>query len=116
MSDAIDFILLQSWEPTGKRVRTIESAEVFTERARKLMVRYRLVTEGGVPHPEKDPGTAAALSELAGRTMLDVELVNDISRFLHFCDWSKEYCFGLACNIAFANLEESDQFSYLDKP
>ena len=81
------------------------------------MVRYRHVTEeGGVPPPERDPVIAAALSELAGRTMLDSELVHDISRFLKFSDWSREYCFGLACNIAFANLEEADQFAYLEQP
>ena len=115
MSDAIDFVLIQTWEPTGRRVRTIESAEIFTERARKLMVRYRRVTEGGVPPPEKDPEIAAAISEFAGRSMTDVELVYDIGRYLQFSGWLKEYCFGLACNIVFANLEEPDQFSYLDK-
>jgi len=113
MSDAIDFPLIQSWEPTGRQVRTIESAEIFTERARKLMVRYRRVTEGGVPPPEKDPVIAEALSELAGRTISDTELVYDIRRFLKFSGWSEEYCFGLACNIAFGNLEEPDQFAYL---
>jgi hypothetical protein len=116
MSDAIDFNLIQSWEPTGRRVRTIESANVFTERARKLIVRYRRVTEGGVPPPETDSDIAAALSEFAGRTVVDAELVNEIGRYLQFSGWSKEYCFGLACNIAFANLEEPDQFSYLEKP
>ena len=116
MSDAIDFYLIQTWEPTGKQIRVIESAETFAERARKLMVRYRRVTEGGVPAPEKDSGTAVGISELAGLTMRDTELVRDISRFLKFSGWSEEYCFGLACNIAFANLEESDQFSYLQQP
>ena len=80
------------------------------------MVRYRRVTEGGVPPAEKDPGIAEALSDLAGRNMLDMELVRDLSGFLHFSGWSDDYCFGLACNIAFANLEEPDQLSYLDKP
>ncbi len=115
MSDAIDFVLIQSWEPTGRRVRVIESADVFTERARKLMVRYRRVTEGGVPPPEQDAKTAAALSELAGQTLVDAELVRDLARFLKFSGWSEEYCFGLACNVAFANLEEPDQNAYLEK-
>jgi len=116
MSDAIDFVLVQSWEPTGRRVRTIESANIFTERTRKLMVRYRRVTEGGVPPPENDAAVAAAVSDFAGMTVMDAELVDEIGRFLKFSGWSKEYCFGLACNIVFANLEEADQFTYLEKP
>jgi len=62
MSDATDFVLIQGWEPTGRRIQTIESAEIFIERARKLMVRYRRVTEGGVPPSEKDPDIAAAIT------------------------------------------------------
>jgi hypothetical protein len=61
MSDAIDFVLIQTWEPTGRRVRIIESVDIFTERARKLMVRYRRVTEGGVPPPERDAEIAASV-------------------------------------------------------
>lgn len=113
MSDAIDFVLIHGWEPTGRRVRLIESVEVMTERARKLMVRHRQVTEDEVPPPEDDPKIAAALSELAGRTMSDSEIVYDISRFLKASGWSKDDCFGLACNIAFANLEEADKYDYL---
>jgi hypothetical protein len=113
MSDAIDFILLQSWEPEGKRVRTIESAGVFTERARKLMARYRRVTDVGVPPPEEDQKVAEAISELAGRTMTDTEFVYDVRRFLKFSGWSQEHCFGLACNIVYANLEPGDQFAYV---
>jgi len=115
MSDAIDFVLVQTWEPTGRRVRTIESAGVFVERARKLMVRYRRVTEGGVPPADTDAKIASGLAEFAGTTLMDLELVNDISRYLHFSGWAKDYCFGLACNIAFANLEEPDQLSYVEK-
>ena len=114
MSDAIDFVLIQTWEPTGKRVRTTESANTFTERARKLMVRYRRVADGRVPPPERDSDIAEALSELAGMTMVDAELVRDIGLYLQHSGWAEEYCFGLACNIAFANLEEPDQFSYLE--
>jgi hypothetical protein len=70
------------------------------------MVRYRRVTKGGVPPPEEDSENAAALSELAGRSMVDADLVYETGRSLQFSDWAKEYCFGLACNIAFANLED----------
>ncbi len=115
MSDRIDFLLIETWEPTGRKVRTIESVDVIAERARILMVGYRRIADGGAPPQEQDSIISAAFSEYAGREMLDTELVYEISRYLRFSGWPREYCSRLACNIAFANLEEGDQFAYLDK-
>lgn len=116
MAYDIDFYLIQSWEPIGQRVRVIESAETFAKRATTLMIRHRgVLDEGESPDPETDPRVASGLAEMAGQTMSDSELVWAIHKYLHASGWEKETAYGVACNIAFATLEEGDQFSYLEQ-